>query len=121
MPIPQNQIDLAVQAQIRAAQDEAAQVRLVAGPGTGKSSSIEKRVAWLLACGVKPEDIRCVSFTRASAGELQQRIRDYCSRLELPAASKLTATTLHSLGLGVLRASGKLAVIPTDVVLTSAE
>jgi hypothetical protein len=42
--------------QVAAHADEA-QVRLVAGPGTGKSSTIEERVCWLLREGVDASSI----------------------------------------------------------------
>ena len=49
-----------------AAHARQAQVRLVAGPGTGKSSAIERRVCWLLTEELNPADIAVVSFTKAS-------------------------------------------------------
>ena len=51
VPITIAQRTLAEQAQWTAARDGAPQVRLVAGPGTGKSYTIEKRVADLLSNG----------------------------------------------------------------------
>lgn len=62
--------------QANAASDPSDQVRLIAGPGTGtgKSKNIEERVCWLLAQGVDPERIAAVSFTRASAQDLELRV-----------------------------------------------
>jgi hypothetical protein len=57
----------------------AQQIRLVAGPGTGKSFSIEERVCWLLGQGIPPRAITVVSFTRASSIELRSRIHAYCA------------------------------------------
>jgi superfamily I DNA/RNA helicase len=42
MPITAAQAAQAEQAQWNAAQDAAAQIRLIAGPGTGKSAAIER-------------------------------------------------------------------------------
>ncbi len=50
MPLTQAQIQAAQAVQYAAAHDQAQQVRLVAGPGTGKSSAIEERVRWLTGC-----------------------------------------------------------------------
>jgi UvrD/REP helicase N-terminal domain len=61
------QIEEAQAAQHAAAHDESGHVRVVAGPGTGKSATIEERVCWLRVQGVDPEDIAAVSFTRAAA------------------------------------------------------
>ena len=58
MAITPQQIQAAETVQRAAAHDGSAQVRLVAGPGTGKSFSIEERVRWLLAQGVHPRSIR---------------------------------------------------------------
>jgi DNA helicase-2/ATP-dependent DNA helicase PcrA len=90
------------------------QVRLVAGPGTGKSSTIEERIRWLLAGGTKPQAIAVVSFTRASALDLQYRIRCYCTEHHQPNADKVSTTTLHSLALRILRRSGLLAFYPVS-------
>ena len=61
-----------------AAHDTMQQIRLVAGPGTGKSSAIKERVNWLLGRGVRPETIYVVSFMRASSRDLKTKIREYC-------------------------------------------
>jgi len=55
----------AEKSQWRAAQDDANQIRLVAGPGTGKSSTIERRVAYLLNRNANPKRVFTISFTRA--------------------------------------------------------
>ena len=74
MPITPQQIQAAEATQRAAAHDAAQQIRLVAGPGTGKSYSIEERVCWLLGQGIQPRAITVVSFTRASSVELRNRI-----------------------------------------------
>ncbi len=114
MPIPQNSIDQAERVQQDAATSPAAQVRLIAGPGTGKSSTIEKRVVWLLDRGVPSHEIYVVSFTRASARDLQERISAYCASHGHAAAGQVRVRTLHSLALRILRAAGLLARYPVD-------
>ncbi len=57
MPITNAQKAQAEQRQWAAARDGALQVRLVAGPGTGKSHTIEKRVADLLTKGATREGL----------------------------------------------------------------
>ena len=69
MPITNAQIQAAEAIQDAAAHDPSLQVRLVAGPGTGKSRTIEERVRWLLAQHVPAAAIAVVSFTRASSNE----------------------------------------------------
>jgi DNA helicase II / ATP-dependent DNA helicase PcrA len=73
VPITPTQKAQAEQRQWTAAQDGAPQVRLVAGPGTGKSHTIEKRVAHLLLNGLIPSNVYVISFTRATCTELRTR------------------------------------------------
>jgi DNA helicase-2/ATP-dependent DNA helicase PcrA len=114
MPFNQAQITAAKANQDAAAHDQSQQVRLVAGPGTGKSSTIEERVRWLLAQGIQPANIYCVSFTRASALDLRQRVYNYCSTNGQPTANQVRVTTLHSLALRILRSAGLLHAYPVD-------
>src|SRR6266849_6531806 len=104
MPIPANYIAAAEAVQRAAASAPEAQVRLIAGPGTGKSSAIERRVCWLLEHGVASDEICGVSFTRASARDLQERIIDYCQSHEQENAGQVRVSTLHSLALRMLSA-----------------
>lgn len=65
VPIRREQIEEAQEVQFTAAHDASAQVRVVADPGTRKSSMIEERVRNLLAQGVEPGSLCVVSFTRS--------------------------------------------------------
>lgn len=122
MPITQAQIQAAQSVQHAAAHDAAAQVRVVAGPGTGKSFTIEERVRWLLSQGVTADEICAVSFTRASSLDLRGRIQAYCLRNGESAGERVRVSTLHSLALRTLRAAGLLTAYPADpLVLDSWE
>lgn len=114
MPITPEQIQQAQAVQHTAAHDASSQVRVVAGPGTGKSSAIEERVRWLLQQGVDPTAIWGVSFTRAAARDLRDRVHAYCSRRGLPMADVVRVSTLHSLALRALRAARLLEAYPTE-------
>ena len=55
---------------------------VVAGAGSGKTTTMSDRVAWLVANGfARPEEILGVTFTRKAAGELSQRIGHKLRRL----------------------------------------
>jgi len=112
MPFTQSQINSASRIQNAAAQDNSNQVRLVAGPGTGKSYSIGERVSWLLNNGVVPETIFAVSFTRASAEDLNEGILKYCSSDQR--VNRINVSTLHSLALRILARGGRLANYPVS-------
>jgi len=116
MPIRQEQIQSAKRTQDAAAHDASNQVRLIAGPGTGKSFAIVERVYWLLRRQIAPSRIFVVSFTRASARDLRKRIERYCIERGIQTASSVSVTTLHSLALRMLRAAGLLAY-PSDPIV----
>jgi DNA helicase II / ATP-dependent DNA helicase PcrA len=108
------QMQRAIRAQDDSAQDMSDQVRLVAGPGTGKSSTIEKRVCFLLQQGIDPNRIYAVSFTRASSIDLRARIKSYCISRGVPGVEGVRISTLHSLSLHILRAAGLLVNYPAE-------
>ncbi len=56
------------------ASDPTAQVELSASAGTGKTQVLSARVFRLLLRGVKPEAILCLTFTKAGAAEMKERI-----------------------------------------------
>lgn len=112
MPVTAQQIAVAKAVQTRAAHDASPQIRLVAGPGTGKSFSIGERVAWLIGQGVNSTTIFAVSFTRAAATDLKNGILKYCATIL--AATQIRVSTLHSLALSILAQGGQLAQFPTS-------
>lgn len=118
MPITPAQKSQAEQHQLVAAQAVAPQIRLVAGPGTGKTGVIEKRVAWLLSQGVVPENLYVISFTRATCAELQQRIARACAgQPYATAAARVKVSTMHSLALRILRRANLLTSYPTSPIM----
>jgi DNA helicase-2/ATP-dependent DNA helicase PcrA len=112
MAITPAQRAVAEQRQWVAARDAAPQVRLVAGPGTGKSKTIEKRVADVLNGGAAPQNVYVISFTVAAAKELRERIAAFCVNQPCAAASAgIRVSTMHSLALRILRSANLLAVL----------
>ena len=85
--------------------------RLLAGPGTGKTLTLARRAAYLVTeKGISPDQILAVTFTRAAAFELRNRIADVLEgqQNELPRVS-----TLHSFALRqLLRNSDLIESIP---------
>lgn len=116
MPITPAQIAAAEHRQQQAAQDPAPQVRLVAGPGTGKSAAIERRVAHVLNNGAIANRVYVISFTRATCSELNRRIAAYCAQQPCAAiALDIRLSTMHSLALRILRTANVLTTLyPAD-------
>lgn len=105
-------ISSAQKAQTLAAQENGAQVRLIAGPGSGKSRTILTRVEHLVNNGVSPDNIYVISFTRASAYDLRTRILGGFRAPGLLAKGQQVAanvTTMHSLALKLLAGANLLA------------
>jgi DNA helicase II / ATP-dependent DNA helicase PcrA len=67
-------------------------LRVVAGPGTGKTFALMRRVARLLEEGTIPERILLVTFTRVAARDLETEI----ARLDVEGADLIKKGTLHS-------------------------
>ena len=85
--------------QREAAHVEHGPLLVMAGPGTGKTSTLTARVSCLLARHVKPEDIVCLTFSRKAAQEMRERIAD-----EHPEqAPTLRIDTLHAYCCDILR------------------
>ena len=47
---------------------------VVAGPGSGKTRVLTRRIARLVASGVDPGQIMAITFTRRAAGQMRQRL-----------------------------------------------
>lgn len=52
----------------------ASRIRVIAGPGTGKSFAMKRRVARLLEAGTDPATVLAVTFTRVAAQDLHREL-----------------------------------------------
>ena len=73
-------------------------VLVVAGPGTGKTLTIVRRIAHLIHQGVKPENILAVTFTNRAAREMKERV----TALLGDACRGIFIGTFHLLGLRII-------------------
>jgi DNA helicase-2/ATP-dependent DNA helicase PcrA len=72
-------------------------VCILAGAGTGKTTTITRRIAWQVASGAfEPGQIVAVAFTDKAAGELRTRLRAL-------GVDGVRASTFHSAALALLR------------------
>ena len=80
------------------ASSKAEKICSIAGPGTGKSFSMKKRIERLLEEGVRPEQILAVTFTNVAANNLHQELVN----MSVTGADRLKVRTLHSLATEML-------------------
>jgi superfamily I DNA/RNA helicase/RecB family exonuclease len=90
---------------------------VLAGPGTGKTTTIVEAVATRIEAGVDPEQILVLTFSRKAAAELRGRIT---TRVGQTIREPL-ARTFHSYAYGVLRRAAVLRGEAPPRLLTSAE
>ncbi|SFL67363.1 ATP-dependent helicase [Geodermatophilus ruber] len=90
---------------------------VLAGPGTGKTTTIVEAVAARIDRGVDPEQILVLTFSRKAAAELRTRITGRVART----IREPLARTFHSYAYGVLRRAALLRGELPPRLLTAAE
>jgi DNA helicase-2/ATP-dependent DNA helicase PcrA len=84
---------------------------IVAGAGTGKTTTLAHRVAWHLANGIDPRRILLLTFTRRAAQEMTRRVDGILRRLRgdgvrMPGGGAVWGGTFHAMGTRLLRLHG---------------
>ena len=82
-------------------------VLCVAPAGSGKTTTLVARIAWLVDGGAEPESICAVTFNRRAAEELRERVGAALDPLGAGLADRIRIRTFHALGMEVLRAAGR--------------
>lgn len=72
---------------------------VLAGPGSGKTFVITRRIASLITHGIAPEHILVITFTKASALEMQQRFEQLMEEDYYP----VTFGTFHAIFFHILK------------------
>ncbi len=85
--------------QLIAANSEKTPLLISAGPGTGKTQTLVKRVLFLLEKGIPPEKILALTFSNKAAEEMRERI----AQIRPDESKKLDMMTFHAYGLNLLR------------------
>ncbi len=74
-----------------------AQLLILAGAGSGKTSVLTKRIQYRILCGVEPEKILALTFTAKAAAEMRERVQ------KLFPGAGVRLCTFHSLALYMLK------------------
>jgi superfamily I DNA/RNA helicase len=124
-------------------------VLCIAPAGSGKTTTLVARVAWLIGSGVDPAEVCAITFNTRAAEELRERLRQALAPLGsraddadgaaaisdggstassrvptgrgVPAPGGVRVRTFHALGLEILRDAGRpLSLVSRDRVLRAA-
>ena len=77
--------------------ERGAQLLILAGAGSGKTSVLTKRIQYRILCGVEPEKILALTFTAKAAAEMRERVQ------KLFPNAGVRLCTFHSLALYMLK------------------
>ncbi|XP_022158789.1 ATP-dependent DNA helicase SRS2-like protein At4g25120 isoform X2 [Momordica charantia] len=84
---------------------------ILAGPGSGKTSTMVGRVLMLLNEGIKPSNILAMTFTTAAASEMRDRVGAVAGK---KMAKELVISTFHSFSLQLCRLHAEKLERTTD-------
>ncbi|MBF0341872.1 MAG: ATP-dependent helicase [Magnetococcales bacterium] len=95
---------------------------ILAGPGTGKTRTLTRRLARSIRAGAVPESTLAVTFTRRAAEELRERLTELLGE---ETAKRIPVLTFHALGWWIIRqyadrsgyAAGKVAIASEEEAL----
>ncbi len=104
--------------QLRAVRHDGGPLLILAGAGTGKTTTLCSRVAWLVSKGVAPERILLLTFTRRAAREMLQRTR---AMVTLAARGRgVLGGTFHSVAHHLIRQHASALGLPPGFGLLDA-
>lgn len=94
--------------QYEAATSKEKQNLIIASAGTGKTSTIVGRIAYLLQNGVEPHEILLLTFTNKAAAEMVERVASFFGK---SVANKIEAGTFHAVSYRWLKKQDKRVVL----------
>ncbi len=110
-------LDDLTEAQRTAVTHDGGPLRILAGAGTGKTTTLSARVAWLLATGTPPERVLLLTFTRRAARQMLTRTSTRLAAAKLhrgsnAPASRVVGGTFHAIAHRTLRRYAATLGIP---------
>lgn len=99
-----------------AIKNEKNRLLITAGPGSGKTTVLTRRIAYLInEKKVKPENCLAITFTRRAAGEMRERLE----KLLPEGAEMLNIHTFHSLCFAILKENSDRAGLNKNFTVMS--
>jgi superfamily I DNA/RNA helicase len=90
-------------------------VLVQAGPGTGKTATLIRRIAYLLeTCGAAPEALLVLTFSNDAAEELRERVAVCFGEAT---AARLEINTFHGFGVAFLHHHGQFLQLDADAAI----
>lgn len=99
-------------AQKRAVTTVSGPVLVVAAPGSGKTTVLTRRIAYMLETGIAPEAIVAVTFTKKAATEMAARVAKAAGGKAV--TERLLIGTFHSICLKILEGNYRVLGYPGD-------
>jgi len=91
---------------------------IVAGAGTGKTTTLARRVAWLIRQGADPGGVLLLTFTRRAAAEMLRRADAFLAREGGGrGAGTVRGGTFHAVAVGLLRRFGGSIGLPPNFTI----
>ncbi len=114
--MPNNLLENLNPEQVQAVTHQSGPMLIVAGAGTGKTSVITKRVAWLIEQNLaKPDEILVLTFGEKAAGELEERM----DKLLPYGYVDLWVSTYHAFAERILKEQALEIGLPNDFKILS--
>jgi DNA helicase-2/ATP-dependent DNA helicase PcrA len=91
---------------------------VIAGAGTGKTSTLAHRVAHLIVSGADPHRVLLLTFSRRAAAEMKRRVETIVGRAAGRHIRLPWAGTFHAIGVRLLREYGRtIGIDPSFTIL----
>jgi len=109
--------------QLSAVRHEGSALLVVAGAGTGKTTTLAHRVAWLIANGTDPGRILLLTFTRRAAGVMTGRAQSLLTSTSArTSGTRVWGGTFHAMGARLLRIHARdIGMEPDFTILDRAD
>jgi DNA helicase-2/ATP-dependent DNA helicase PcrA len=94
-------------------------VRGVAGAGSGKTTTLTHRIAYMVKdCGISPTEIMVNTFTKKASNEMKDRLKKLIKKYELGfELSDMTMGTMHSIACQVAKYYGSAIDLKTNFTI----